>query len=131
MFLSRLLEEEKKAFISLSIHASKANGIIEDTEVEMMQEYCREMEILTIDFDDAMKLDDIVEVFSKSDEHVKKIVTLEILGLVYSDGIYDEAEKSFVKEYAEKIGVSAETVDKQSEVIKQYLDVLGKLAELI
>ena len=131
MFLNRLSEEEKKAFISLSVHASKSNGIVEAAEVEMMQEYCNEMGILLVDFDDVMKLEDIIEVFAKANEHVKKIVTLEILGLFYSDGVYDEDEKTFVKEYAQKIGVSTEIIEKQTEAIKEYLDVLGKVAELI
>jgi uncharacterized protein YgfB (UPF0149 family) len=56
---------------------------------------------------------------------------LETLGLAYSDGVYDDSEKSFIKEFAKKIGLTDEDVDKQTIAIKEYLEALKKVAEVI
>ena len=44
---------------------------------------------------------------------------LETLGLLYSDGEFDDTEKEFINEYAKKIGLTEEDVDKQTEAIKE------------
>lgn len=131
MFLNQLSDKEKNAFISLSIHASKSNGVFAEEEKTMIQEYCREMDIPLFDADDAISMDEIVDVFKKSELTIKKIVLLEILGLVYSDGEYDDSEKGFVREYAKEIGLTDADVEKQTEAVKTYLDALKKVAEAI
>lgn len=131
MFLNQLSEKEKNAFISLSIHASNSNGVFADEEKLIIQEYCREMGIPFFDADNAISMDDVVSVFKNSDIRIKKIVLLETLGLIYSDGEFDASEKGFIMEYAEQIGLTEDIVEKQTKAIKEYLDVLKKVAEVI
>ena len=100
MFLNQLNQREKEAFISLSIHAGKANGVLEENEIVMVREYCQEMELPMYDDKDIAPLSDVYGVFKSSDERIKKIVLLEVLGLIYADGNYDEDEKSFVTNFA-------------------------------
>jgi len=131
MFLNQLSENEKNAFISLSVHVSNANGAFVDEERAMVQEYCKEMGILFFDAEKTISLDETISVFKDSNVRIKKIVLLEILGLAYSDGEFDNSEKGFIKEYAKKIGLSDNDVDKQTEVIKVYIEALKKVAEVI
>ncbi len=131
MFLGQLSEKEKNAFISLSIHASNSNGIFADEEKVMIQEYCKEMGIPFFDADNAISMDEVVAVFMESELRIKKIVLLETLGLLYSDGEFDDSEKGFINEYAKKIGLTDEDIEKQTEAIKEYLVVLKKVAEAI
>lgn len=131
MFLNQLSAEEKEAFISLSIHASNSNGIFAEEEKAMIQEYCREMGILFFDAGKAKSMVEIVEIFKKADLHIKKVVLLEILGLIYSDGLFDDAEREFIRGYASDIGLTDEDVDKQIAVMKEYLQVLKKIAEVV
>ena len=131
MFLNQLNHREKEAFISLSIHAGKANGVLEENEIVMVREYCQEMELPMYDDKDIAPLSDVYGVFKSSDERIKKIVLLEVLGLIYADGNYDEYEKSFVTNFAEAISLSEQTVEDLTIVIKDYLDVLKRIGELI
>lgn len=131
MFLGQLSEKEKNAFISLSIYASNSNGVFADEEKVMIQEYCKEMGIPFFDADNAIPMDEVVAVFMESEIHIKKIVLLETLGLLYSDGEFDVAEKGFINEYAKKIGLTDEDVEKQTVAIKEYLVALRKVAEAI
>ncbi|MGF0064152.1 hypothetical protein ACQRCQ_02625 [Lachnospiraceae bacterium SGI.085] len=131
MFLGQLSDKEKNAFISLSVHASNSNGVFAEEEKVMIQEYCKEMGIPFFDADNAISMDEVVAVFKESELTIKKIVLLEILGLVYSDGVFDDTEKGFINEYAKKIGLTDEDVAKQTVAIKEYLEALKKVAEAI
>ena len=131
MFLGRLSEKEKNAFLSLSVHASNSNGVFAEEEKMMIRGYCKEMEIPFFDVEKTIPLDKVVELFKESELSIKKIVLLEILGLLYSDGVVDDSEKKFVNEYAKKIGLTKEDVEKQTAAIKEYIHVLKKVAEVI
>ena len=131
MFLGKLSEKEKNAFISLSVHASNSNGDFAEEEKMMIQEYCKEMGIPFFDANSAISMDEIIAVFQESDLPIKKIILLETLGLVYSDGVFDESEKGFISDFAKKIGLTEEDVVKQTAAIKEYLAALKKVAEAI
>ena len=131
MFLGQLSETEKMAFISLSVHASNSNGVFASEEQMMIQEYCREMGIPFFDAENAVSMDDVINVFNDSELHIKKVVLLETLGLLYSDGNFDESEKGFVKDFAQRVGLTEEDVMKQTAAIKEYLEALKKVAEAI
>lgn len=131
MFLNQLSEKEKDAFISLSVHASNANGVFAEEEKIMIEEYCKEMSISFFDAKDVKSMDEVIAVFKESDLHIKKIVLLETLGLVYSDGNYDDEEKGFIKEFAGMIELEKSDVEKLTEVIKKYLEVLKEIGEII
>ena len=131
MFLGKLSGKEKEAFISLSVHASKSNDAFAQEEKMMIHEYCKEMEIPTWNEEDILSMDEIVAVFKDSELPIKKIVLLETLGLLYSDGAVDETEKKFINEYAEKIGLTVADVEKQTVAIIEYLDALKKVTEAI
>lgn len=131
MFLGQLSEKEKNSFISLSVHASNSNGIFVEEEKVMIQEYCKEMGIPFFDANNAISMDEVVEVFKESDNSIKKIVLLETLGLLYSDGEFDDSEKGFINDFAMKIGLTDEDVEKQTVAIKEYLEALKKVAEAI
>lgn len=131
MFLSRLSKKEKEAFISLSVHASNSNDVFADEEKLMIQGYYKEMDIPSWNIEDTISMDEIVDVFKQSELSVKKIVLLETLGLLYSDGEVDDSEKKFINEYARKIGLTDEDVEKQTIAIKEYIDALKKVTEAI
>lgn len=131
MFLNELTKNEKDSFMSLSIHAAKANGILADEEKIMLDAYCKEMELLSFDTDYIQSMEAIVDVFAQSDMHTNKIVMLELLGLVYADGEYDENEQSFINEYAMKVGISEDVVYKLTQLIKSYLEILAQITNAV
>ena len=44
MYLNQLNLTEKNAFMSLSIHAANADGVVDDSETLLFQNFCKEME---------------------------------------------------------------------------------------
>jgi tellurite resistance protein len=127
MFLNQLSEKEKEAFISLSVHVSNSNGIFADEEKVMIQEYSKEMEIPEFDTNEAKSIDEIINVFKSSELHIKKVIMLEVLGLVYSDGFYDAEEENFIKKFSNDIGLADEIVESLTVAIKIYSDALKEV----
>ena len=127
MFLNQLSEKEEEAFISLSVHVSNSNGIFADEEKVMIQEYSKEMEIPEFDTNEAKSIDEIINVFKSSELHIKKVIMLEVLGLVYSDGFYDAEEENFIKKFSDDIGLADEIVESLTVAIKKYSDALKEV----
>ena len=127
MFLNQLSEKEKEAFISLSVHVSNSNGIFADEEKVMIQEYSKEMEIPEYDTNEAKSIEEIINVFKSSELHIKKVIMLEVLGLVYSDGFYDAEEENFIKKFSDDIGLADEIVESLTVAIKKYSDALKEV----
>ena len=131
MFLNQLETEEKKAFISLVVNAANANGIVEDEENQMIEDYCKEMGFPPTDWKAAKPMDEILNVFSVSSEQNKKIALLELIGLMYADGDYDGNERRFVKDFARNINISEEIEENIENVLIQYLEVTRKVYETV
>lgn len=127
MFLNQLTSAEKEAFISLSVHAAKANGIIEETEYKMLEEYCKEMGVAFFDIKNSIDIGRIIGVFKDAEEKHKKIVLLEIIGMLHADGKVDEQERSFAIDFAKKIGLEEGTVKTYFDLIARYLGLVNEI----
>ena len=131
MFLNRLTLLEKETFISLGVRAAEANGIIVEEEYLALEEYCKEMGIAFFDVRNLRDMEYIVSVFSKSEKSHKRIVLLELLGLMHIDKSYDEQEKEFVEKFANNIGLDSSEVSAQEKLIKKYLELIREISSEI
>ncbi len=125
MFLDRLNDKEKEMFLDLTVYTAQANGIIEDTEKNLILQYCKEMGVAFYDISKRHSLEEVVAVFSKSSKEKKRIVLLEILGLCYADGDFDTVEQAFAKKFSQDIGLKDDLFDTLSRDIKEYSIILG------
>ena len=123
MFLNKLSLPEKEVFISLAMKAAEANGVVVEEEYSMIEEYCKEMGIAFFDARNVKEIDDIVSFFKDSDLTSKKIILLEMIGLMYADGDYDEDEKKFVNIIATGMGLTTEDIEKYDGFISKYIDL--------
>ena len=127
MFLKELTPEEKEVFLGLCVHAASANSIVEETEFEMIEEYCKEMGIAFFNVNKVVDFDRVIKVFSESEPRHKKIVFNGVLGLLYADGSYDAKEKEFVFDFAYKIGLTEHDVMVQSDLMERYMRIVRKI----
>lgn len=129
MFLNTLSTEEKSMFLDMAIHASQINGLVEESERSILEQYCKEMDIKPYEKTKLHSINEIKEFFSSSSEVSKRVAVLELLGLGYIDGIYDETENAVVKDFAIGIGLSEETYKLLNRDIDQYITILGIIQE--
>lgn len=132
MFLNKLEKNTKDLFLKLCIHAALSNGVFADEQKEMVKAYCREMNIP----EDIPEFNDTFEelldqISLKTTNQEKKIIVLEILGLIKSDGIYDEKEKLFMKSLIKGINVNEDVLNKTQSLLEIYTVVCKELYTLI
>ena len=131
MFLSQLSYQEKKMFLDLSVHVAKANDVLAAEEKAMISEYCAEMQLPPIELYETEPLETVAAYFALADNHVKKIVLLELFGLVYVDGNFDTEESSMMKKFANDIGISEDVYKDLHAVIKDYYSVCAEMAKAV
>lgn len=129
MFLNTLSNEEKIMFLDMAIHASQVNGLVEESERSILEQYCKEMNLKPYEKTELHSVNEIITFFSSSSEVSKRVAVLELLGLGYIDGIYDETENAVVKDFAIGIGLSEETYKLLNRDIDQYITILGIIQE--
>ncbi len=129
MFLKELTPEEKEAFIGLCVHAASVNDLVEETEFEMIEEYCREMGIAYFNAKKVVDFEKVIKLFSESEPRHKKIVFNGIVGLLNADGCYDKTEKDFAIDFAYKIGLTEHDVMVHSDLMERYFRILRKVSE--
>ena len=128
MFLDKLNDKEKEMFLDLAVYAAQANGVVEETEKNMIMQYCKEMGVAFYDISKLHTLEEIIGVFTKSSKEKKKIVVLELLGLCYADNEFDDVEEAFIKKVSSDIGVKDNIYDILKKDINEYSIILGILS---
>lgn len=128
MFLDKLNDKEKEMFLDLAVYAAQANGVVEETEKNMIMQYCKEMGVAFYDISKLHTLEEIIGVFTKSSKEKKKIVVLELLGLCYADNEFDDIEDAFVKKVSNDIGLKDEIYDILKRDINEYSIILSILS---
>ncbi|MBR3636329.1 MAG: hypothetical protein IKN45_00270 [Lachnospiraceae bacterium] len=131
MFLEKLSEREKEVFLDLARATAKANGMVEDSEKEMIRRYCREMSMDEHKIYDEVTVDEAAEFLKESSSKVRNIIIVELMILCSADGEKDKEEKKFVKDLAEKIGISLETYDVLKKDVKAYHEMIHDMKKHI
>ena len=131
MFLKELTSEEKEAFIGLCVHAASANSVVEDTEFEMIEDYCKEMGITFFNANKAVDIEKAINLLSNSETRHKKIVFDGIICLLNADGSYDTKEKDFIYDLAYKIGLSEHEVMVQADLMERYMSIVREISNTL
>ena len=108
MFLAKLQQEEKEAFLELAVLMAKVDGNLSIFENPVIVKYQKEMDLEDYTVKGGA-IDEILKVFK--DERSKNIVLTEILRLVYSDGIVHEKEKESIRLIKEHFGFDSNKYD--------------------
>lgn len=128
MFLNLLREESKELFLKVCVYASLSNEIFAEEEKEMIYAYCREMNIVEHIPEAVEDFGQIMNCLAEgTDNTEKKIIILEVLGLIKADGAYDEKEKCFIRKLVQGMGIKMDTLDKLNSLLEIYLAVCKEL----
>ena len=114
MFLIRLNQKEKVAFLELAYYVANSDNDFSSKEEDVINSYCVEMQIDNIDFDKSnFDLDFTLSNIESSQS--QKIVLLEIMALDYSDNILHQAEAKVLQSMADKFQLNPKLVSVYAE----------------
>lgn len=132
MFLNQLMKSNKEDFLRICVYASLANGVFAEEEKNMLFAYCREMDIKEEVPDTAEPFEILISRMQQNTTNKeKKIITLEILALMKTDGLYDEKEHSFMENLITGLGLSHGTLYQLDELLNRYIEVGAELYNAI
>lgn len=131
MYLSQLNTDQKELFLSACIHLSSADGHFSADEKQLVTQLCQEMQI-PVRMTAEKEFDETVTEFASiSGNREKKIAMLELAGVVFADGVFDEAEKEFMIKVAEKFGYEKSVVDETVDIVGQLYHIYRLCAKFI
>jgi len=119
MFLQKLKEDERKAFLELAHYVANASGVMNEAEHEMIDTYDREMGIdLTLEDLEDKSLETIVTAF-KSD-YSKKATFIEAVAIALADGVYDSEERVVIDRLRQVYGFSVEYYEQVKSWLQEF-----------
>lgn len=121
MLLRQLSDDNKKLFYTLEMLLANADGICREEEKKLIQNHCEEMGLESVDYDEKIKLEEILaSINSQMSKKEKKIIFIELISTALVDGEYHEKEKKLIKSLRNILQIP-------EEVSEQAVDLMQKL----
>ena len=132
MFLNSLNPTEKDNFMKLAVAVIKADGIVEESEKQILSTYANEMQIPICNLDGQGNIDKIVKEFAtNSTLQTKRIVFLELLSLAFVDGSYTTEEKVLIQQLANAFELDRAFIEQAINLEDAYMAVYMSLVNLV
>lgn len=131
MFLNYLSQKEKEIFWNIANMVVRVDGELAQEEMDMLEEYKREMQS---DFCfDETKVDKlaILDELKDSSMQVKKIIYLELYGLVYADKKYTIEERTFMSKIQENFDIADTDIKALEDCVIEIMGIYRRLGEII
>lgn len=122
MFLNRLDNNSKEVFLSLAYYISTVDSLYVNIQKTLISKYLQEMNIADIDFDinQFELVNSVKKVTNKEDQ---KIILIELLGIVYNDGVITNIEKEMIDKIVDTWNINSSLVVVYSEWSKNLLSL--------
>jgi len=105
MFLNRLNNKEKIAFLELAHHVARSDNDFSEDQKSIISKYCLEMQVEDIEYDEH-KFDIYNTLGSITTRISRKVVVLEIMALIYSDNFLHEEERKVLEKILEEFDLN-------------------------
>ena len=127
MFLNALNEKEGKNFLELATLAMSIDGTVKESEKTVFETYRKEMVLQNYTIQNK-PYDKLAMEFRSSTKKIKKIVIIELAGVLYADEEIDSSEQSWLM----KLGHDLEFRDSEiRKMLRWSMDFNALLNEAI
>ena len=130
MFLNMLNKKEQKNFMELATIAMVLDGKIEESEKQIIEVYRREMDLhdYVIQNKDQKEL---ITAFQASTKKIKRVVIIELAGVLDADEIIDENEENWIMKIGEEWGFRASEIRRMVRWTQDFNDLIGEGYDII
>lgn len=131
MFLNSLNPTEKDNFMKLAVAVIKTDGVVEESEKQILSAYANEMQIPVCNLDEKCDADSIIKEFAlTSTSQTKRIIFLEVLALAFADGNYAVEEKTLVQQLANAFEFDSAFIEQAINLEDAYVAAYTSLVNL-
>ena len=129
MWLSSLSEQQRDALLGLAHNVIVSDGLLDQNEEDMMDEFKREMALKPDVVADYLELDGIDAIF---DSHrVRTVAILNLLHLSYADGAFEIEEECLLKELARTFGMNDEEFGRMDDWVKRLVTLENEARQMM
>ncbi len=112
MYLHLLREDEKKDFLELAYYLMGSDGIHHDKEIAIFESYKHECSLQEYMPSKQNDLEGIIDNFKTTSYKTKKIIFIELFGILLADGKVHDNETAFIDHLATSLKISNEALEK-------------------
>lgn len=125
MFLQELNERERKNFLELAYYVMKVDGTIDPKELNIFNNFRAEMFLSEDSYAIKNKeLKTIITELNASRKSIKKIILIELMGIVLSNDEYHEKEADVIEEIKKAWNLRDYEVKKTKRWVEDFNDML-------
>ena len=119
--INELTKGESLSFLELVYLAINVDDLVFEKEEKAFEGYIERLGINNSmeDFSD-VSLEETLKNIKTYETRKKKIIFMEVLGVLFSDDIYDDVEKEFAKKVGEELSFTEEEVLRMEQVVLEY-----------
>lgn len=131
MYLSKLSKKQKALFLEVCASLSVIDNEFAEEEKNVIDQLCEEMRIKpkynpTMDINEAVS-----KIASISNPREKKMIAIELIGLVMADGKVADEEKSLMKIVFNVFGLMEKDLDEAIVLVGDLYSTYNKFASFI
>lgn len=131
MYLDLLNKQEQKDFLELARYAMKLDGKETEEEEEILTNYKYECHLVEYTAHRQDEIQKIVTSLKASTKKVKKIIMVELFGILIADGEVSQEEAEFIDTLAEQFRIKEYEVARMQRWVEAMNDIFQEGYELI
>ena len=117
--------------MKLAVAVIKTDGVVEESEKQILSAYANEMQIPVCNLDEQCDADSIIKEFAlTSTSQTKRIIFLEVLALAFADGNYAVEEKTLVQQLANAFEFDSAFIEQAINLEDAYVAAYTSLVNL-
>ncbi len=126
MYLHLLKEDEKKDFLELAHHLMGVDGVYQDEEIAVFESYKHECSLQSYMISKQNDLQSVIDSLKTASLKTKKIILIELFGILLADGEVHENEKTFIN----YVVTSFEITEEEFERINKWVLAMDHIVKL-
>ena len=131
MYLSELNVGEKKNFLELAKYSMGLNGEHKEEELEVFTSFIHECGLSSYDLQKQDNIESVIKVLAKSETKMKRIVLMELFGVLLADGDICEAEDAFMAKLANTFNIESYEYKRYQRWVEAMNDIVSEGYNLI
>jgi hypothetical protein len=131
MYLTELNIGEKKNFLELAKFAMGLNGEHKLEEQEIFSSFVHECGLQSFNPQKQDSIDSVIKVLSKSSQKAKRIVMIELFGILLADGNVCDVEADFMGQLANNFDIAAYEYQRYQRWVEAMNDIVSEGYSLI
>ncbi|QQX81374.1 TerB family tellurite resistance protein [Shewanella sp. KX20019] len=131
MYLSELNIGEKKNFLEITKYAMGLNGEYKEEELEVFTSFIYECGLSSYDLQKQDNIDNVIKVLAKSATKMKRIILIELFGILLADGNICDKEEAFMTKLANAFDVESYEYKRYQRWVEAMNDIVSEGYNLI